>query len=101
MSAQSYSTISPARSLGRVAKLVPWVLSTARAVSLDDATTSGVSPSRSIMSGTCAQVSSMSARCGSTFTRWCMLPMTGSCNDPGGSCGAFDLVRAILQTAAA
>jgi hypothetical protein len=27
-----------------------------------------------------------------------MLPMTGSCRDPCGSCGAFDLVRAILQT---
>ncbi|BAS77659.1 Os02g0217250 [Oryza sativa Japonica Group] len=83
-SSLSSITTSPASSLGRVAKLASCVLSTSRATSLDDTTTSGVSPSWSIISGPCTAARSLSARCASFPARWCMLPITGSLHGPGG-----------------
>ncbi|XBI04514.1 hypothetical protein VPH35_132800 [Triticum aestivum] len=69
---------------GRVAKAASWVFITSLAAAADEATTTGSSPMRSSMSGPCRRARSRMAWCGSAPTRWCRLPITGSCHGPGG-----------------
>jgi hypothetical protein len=70
---------------GREAKLTSCVFRITCLTSRDEATMTGSSQKRSIMSGPWRRARSRRAWCGGAPAKWCKWPMTGSARGPGGS----------------